>query len=270
MADEILYEVSDPVATIRLNRPDKLNALTYSMLRALREAVDAAADDPRAVGIVISGEGRGFCAGLDASVLAATSAQGSSARGRDVPGELPGLVSYLLRVPKPVIAAVNGPAAGGGFVLACLCDVRFASTQASFTTVFSKRGLVAEHGTSWILPRLLGAGRALELLWSSRRVGAEEALRIGLVEFVTEPGELVERAQAFVRDLAANVSPGSLRETKRLVYDHLGLGYEAALRDADTAQWRAIDHPDALEGAQSYLGKRPPRFARIGGAKEKR
>jgi len=264
MSDDILYEVADPVATIRLNRPDKLNALTYPMLRSLREAVDEAAADPRAVGIVITGEGRGFCAGLDASVLAETSSRGSSARTREPAGELPGLVSYLLRVPKPVIAAVNGPAAGGGFVLAAMSDVRFASTQASFTTVFSKRGLIAEHGTSWILPRLLGAGRALELLWSSRRVSAEEALRIGLVEFVTAPEELVARAQDFVRDLAANVSPGSLRETKRLVYDHLGIGVEASLRDADTAQWRALDHPDALEGAKSYLEKRPPKFARIG------
>ncbi len=266
MSHEILYDVSDPVATIRLNRPDKLNALTYSMLRALREAVDASSADPRVVGIVITGEGRGFCAGLDASVLAETSAAGSSAKPPVAAGELPGLVSYLLQVPKPVIAAVNGPAAGGGFVLAAMSDVRFASRDASFTTVFSKRGLVAEHGTSWILPRLLGAGRALELLWSSRRVGAEEALRIGLVEFVTEPGELVARAQEFVRELAANVSPGSLRETKRLVYDHLGLGVEAALRDADTAQWRVLDHPDAREGATSYLEKRPPVFARIGRA----
>jgi enoyl-CoA hydratase/carnithine racemase len=263
VADEILYEVDDPVATIRLNRPDKLNALTYPMLRALRAAVDDAAADPRVVGIVITGNGRGFCAGLDASVLAATSSQGSSARTSVAEGELPGLVSYLLRVPKPVIAAVNGPAAGGGFVLACMSDVRFASSEASFTTVFSKRGLISEHGTSWILPRLLGAGRALELLWSSRKVGAEEALRIGLVEFVTPPAELVERAHAFVRELAANASPGSLRETKRLVYDHLGIGVEPALRDADAAQWRALDHPDALEGAQSYLEKRPPRFARL-------
>lgn len=265
MSDEILSEVSDPVATIRLNRPDKLNALTPAMLRALRAAVDDAAADPRVVGIVITGEGRGFCAGLDTSVLAATSARGSAARTSAPAGELPGLVSYLLRVPKPVIAAVNGPAAGGGFVLACLCDVRFASTQASFTTVFSKRGLVAEHGTSWILPRLLGAGRALELLFSSRKLDAAEALRIGLVEFVTEPDALVARAQDFVRELAANASPGSLRETKRLVYEHLGLGVEAALRDADAAQWRALDHPDALEGATSHLEKRAPRFARIGG-----
>ncbi|HEU4428619.1 MAG TPA: enoyl-CoA hydratase-related protein [Myxococcota bacterium] len=264
MSDEILTEVVDPVATIRLNRPDKLNALTYSMLRALRAAVDEAAADARVVGIVITGAGRGFCAGLDASVLASTSAAGSASKPAEVAGELPGLVSYLLRVPKPVIAAVNGPAAGGGLVLAALCDVRFASTDASFTTVFSKRGLVAEHGTSWILPRLLGAGRALELLWSSRRVGAEEALRIGLVEFLTPPEELVARAQQFVRELAASASPASLRETKRLVYDHLGLGFEPALRDADAAQWRQLDHPDALEGATSYLEKRAPRFARVG------
>lgn len=268
MSDDILYDVTDPVATIRLNRPEKLNAMTYPMLRALRSAVDAASEDPRVVGIVITGEGRGFCAGLDASVLAATSSAGSSARAPEQPGELLGLASYLLRVPKPVIAAVNGPAAGGGFVLAMMSDVRFASSEASFTTVFSKRGLIAEHGTSWILPRLVGAGRSLELLWSSRRVGAEEALRIGLVEFVTEPGELVARAQQFVRDLAANVSPGSLRDTKRLVYDHLGMGFEPALRDADAAQWRALDRPDALEGANSYLEKRPPQFARLGGSNE--
>jgi len=234
------------------------------MLRALRAAVDDAATDARVVGIVITGQGRGFCAGLDASVLAKTSAAGSAGKPAQTPGELPGLVSYLLRVPKPVVAAVNGPAAGGGFVLAALCDVRFASADASFTSVFSKRGLVAEHGTSWILPRLVGAGRALELLWSSRRVGAEEALRIGLVEFVTKPDELVARAQAFVRELSASVSPASLRETKRLVYDHLGFGFEPALRDADAAQWRQLDHPDALEGASSYLEKRPPRFARVG------
>lgn len=265
MSELVKITIKDHVADVRLNRPEKYNALSPQMFKAIIEAGKTVAKDTSIRAVVLSGEGRGFCAGLDASVLAETSAAGSGSRPREAPGELPGLVSYLLRVPKPVIAAVNGPAAGGGFVLAALCDVRFASTQASFTTVFSKRGLVAEHGTSWILPRLLGAGRALELLWSSRRVSAEEALRIGLVEFVTEPVELVARAQGFVRELAANVSPGSLRETKRLVYDHFGLGYEAALRDADAAQWRAIDHPDALEGARSYLEKRPPRFARIGG-----
>src|SRR5262245_40314689 len=121
MSDEILYEVTDPVATIRLNRPERLNALTHPMLRAFREAVDEAANDRRVVGLVVTGQGRGFCAGLDASVLAETSRRGSSAKGAEPPpGELPGLFSYLLRVPKPVVAAVNGPAAGGGLVLAAM------------------------------------------------------------------------------------------------------------------------------------------------------
>jgi enoyl-CoA hydratase/carnithine racemase len=263
VADEILVEVADPVATIRLNRPDKLNAFTYPMLAALRAAIDDAVRDPAVVGIVISGNGRGFCAGLDASVLGATAARGSAARGTPDPNEIPGLFTYLLAVPKPVVAAINGPTAGGGFVLAALCDVRFASRDAWLTTVFSKRGLVAEHGTTWILPRLLGAGRALELLWSSRRVDAEEAARIGLVEFLTEPADLVERAQAFVRDLAANASPASLADTKRLVYRHLGVGFPEALREADAVQWAAMDRPDAREGAQALLEKRPPRFPRL-------
>jgi enoyl-CoA hydratase/carnithine racemase len=263
MSDDVLFEIADPVALIRLNRPEKLNALTHPMLGEIRRAVDAAAADPAVVGIVITGNGRGFCAGLDASVLGATAQRGSTARGTPDANEIPGLFTYLLGVPKPVVAAINGPAAGGGFVLAALCDVRFASREAWLTTVFSKRGLVAEHGTTWILPRLLGAGRALELLWSSRRVDAEEAARIGLVEFLTEPGDLVARAQAFVRDLAANVSPASLADTKRMVYRHLGVGYPEALREADAVQWAAMDRPDAREGAQALLEKRPPRFPRL-------
>src|SRR5215475_6673726 len=149
---DIEVEIADPVALIRLARPDKLNAFTYPMLAEIRAAVDAAAADPRVVGIVITGRGRGFCAGLDAETLAATTIRGSGARERPPADEVPGLFTYLLRVPKPVIAAVNGVAAGGGFVLAAMCDVRFASTAASFTSIFTKRGLVAEHGISWTVP----------------------------------------------------------------------------------------------------------------------
>jgi enoyl-CoA hydratase/carnithine racemase len=193
-SDEVLVDVDDPVAVITLNRPERLNALTYSMLRDLRRAVDAAAADPAVVGIVITGAGRGFCSGLDAEVLRATTERGSAGRsdaasstegagdGDGGAAEVPGLFTWLLAVPKPVIAAVNGVAAGGGVVLAAMSDLRFASRDASFVTVFGKRGLISEHGTTWILPRLVGAGRALDLLWSSRRVEADEALRIGLVE----------------------------------------------------------------------------------------
>ena len=267
--DELVrYQIDDPVALITLCRPEQLNALTYPMLAAFRAAVRRAEADPAVVGIVVTGDGRGFCAGLDADVLKQTTAPGA-ARARDADGstgEVPGLFTYLLAVGKPVIAAVNGPAAGGGFVLAVMCDVRFASEAASFTTVFSKRGLIAEHGTSWILPRLLGAGRALDLLWSSRKVEAAEALRIGLVEDVVPAADLLARARRYIVELAEVASPGSLRDTKRLVYAHLGVGYPEALAEADRVQWEAIARPDAGEGAASLLERRPPRFERLGGS----
>jgi enoyl-CoA hydratase/carnithine racemase len=264
---DIELEVSDPVALIRLNRPEKLNAFTYPMLAEIRAAVDSAVEDPRVVGIVITGNGRGFCAGLDSEALAATTTRGSGAREWSATAdEVPGLFTYLLRVPKPVIAAVNGVAAGGGFVLAAMCDVRFASSAASFTAIFTKRGLVAEHGTTWTIPRLVGPGRALDLLWTSRRIDAAEAARVGLVEYLVEPADLVAAASRYVAELAASVSPAALADTKRMVYEHLGQGYADALVDADATAWRAIDRPDAREGASALLEKRAPKFARIAGS----
>ncbi|MFN3231026.1 MAG: enoyl-CoA hydratase-related protein [Alphaproteobacteria bacterium] len=164
-----------------------------------------------------------------------------------------------------MIAAVNGVAAGGGLVLAALCDLRFAAPEAQFTTVFSKRGLISEHGTSWILPRLLGPGRALDLLWSSRKIGAEEALRIGLVEFLTGPDDLLDQACTYVAELAANVSPASMRDTKRLVYSHMGLGFDPALRETHEVMRASLKRTDAKEGVDSFVNRRPPNFPRIKG-----
>jgi enoyl-CoA hydratase/carnithine racemase len=262
--DDVLLEIADPVALIRLNRPDKLNAFTYPMLAEIRRAVDAAAADPRVVGIVITGNGRGFCAGLDAGTLQQTASRGAAARAPLREGELPGLFSYLMRVPKPVIAAVNGVAAGGGLVLAAMCDVRFASSAATFTAIFTKRGLVAEHGTTWTIPRLVGVGRALDLLWTSRRIDAAEAERIGLVEYLAEPGDLLDAASRYVAELAATVSPEALADTKRMVYEHAGLTYREALPDADETAWRALSRSDASEGAQALVEKRAPKFKRLG------
>lgn len=259
---DIRYEVDDPVALVTLDRPDKLNALTHPMLRGLREAVDAAAADPAVVGIVVTGAGRGFCSGLDASALAETASAGSASRPKTE--GVPGLFSWLLEVPKPVVAAVNGVAAGGGFVLAVMSDVRIASRAASFTSIFSKRGLIAEHGTTWIVPRLIGAGAALDLLWTSRRIDAAEAQRIGLVQQVVEPDVLLESARRYVTDLAENVSPASLADTKRLVYRQLGVGYEEALHETDAVQYAALDRADAKEGAAALLEKRAPSFPRLG------
>jgi enoyl-CoA hydratase/carnithine racemase len=259
------YEVDDPIALITLDRPATLNALTTEVLVAFQRAVADAERDPAVVAIVVTGAGRGFCSGLDASQLQATTTAGSAGRPEVGEGDVPGLFTWLLAVTKPVIAAVNGVAAGGGFVLAVMSDLRIASTDASFTTVFSKRGLIAEHGMTWALPRLVGTGRALDLLWSSRRIGAEEAFRMGLVDRVVEPDTLLSAARDYVVDLAQNASPASLRDTKRLVYRHWGASYEAALREADEVQWAALDRADAREGAAALLERRPPHFDRLGG-----
>jgi enoyl-CoA hydratase/carnithine racemase len=259
---EIRYEVEDPVAVITLDRPEKLNALTYPMLRDFRNAVNEAAADRAVVGIVVTGAGRGFCSGLDAATLAETTAVGSSAQQKT--DEVPGMFTWLLAIPKPVIAAVNGVAAGGGFVLTVMSDIRIASRSASFTTIFSKRGLVSEHGTTWIVPRLIGTGAALDLLWSSRRIDADEAYRLGLVQQIVEPDDLLATARQYVTDLAENVSPASMADTKRLVYSHLGLGYPEALREADDATYAALDRMDAKEGATALLERRPATFPRLG------
>ena len=159
---------------------------------------------------------------------------------------------------------MNGVAAGGGFVLAAMSDLRIASTAAEFTTIFSRRGLIAEHGTTWILPRLIGAGAALDLLWSSRKIDAAEAYRIGLVQQVVAPDDLLAACRRYVVDLAEQVSPASLADTKRLLYGHLGVGYEDALRETDEVQYAALDRIDAKEGAAALLEKRPPSFPRLG------
>jgi enoyl-CoA hydratase/carnithine racemase len=258
-------EVDEPTAIIRLDRPEKLNAFTFEMIDEIRAAVDRAVADERAVGIVITGTGRAFSAGLDAGDLARSAAEGaplSAEEHRGDPQPTPALFSYLLRAPKPVIAAVNGVAAGGGFVLAMMCDLRFASEDASFTTVFSRRGLIAEHGTSWLLPRLVGTSRALDLLWSSRRIDAAEALRIGFVDRVVASARLLEEAKAYVRELAANVSPRSIAVIKSEIYRHWSLAMAAAFEDADRLMRAALRHPDATEGVKSFVERRPPRFAR--------
>lgn len=261
---DIELTIDDPVAVLRLNRPDKLNAFTYDTLREIRAAIDACAADTRVVGIVITGNGRGFCAGLDAATLAAVTSAPAASRAEEESNALPGIFSYLLHVPKPVICAINGVAAGGGLILALMSDLRIASSAASFTTVFLKRGLIAEHGSSWLLPRLVGVGRALDLLWMSDRIDAEAALRFGLVESVVEPDALLTTACDYVRRLAVTSSPAAIAETKRLLYRHLGTGYVEALREADASQWKFVGAPDAREGAAALLEKRQPKFARLG------
>lgn len=256
---EIQFETLGRVALIRLNRPERLNALTPAMLAEIRDLVGRAESDPEVTAIAFTGEGRGFCSGLDSAALVDATAAGSKGQ-RSAGAGLPGMFSYLLEVSKPVISAVNGVAAGGGFILAMMSDLRFGSENASFTTVFSKRGLVAEHGASWLLPRLVGPSRALDLLWSSRRLGAEEALRIGLLDRVVAADALIEAVVDYVGQLAEAVSPKSIAIMKAQVYRHLGEAARPALEDSDRLTKASLDHPDAKEGAMALVERRAPKF----------
>jgi enoyl-CoA hydratase/carnithine racemase len=259
----VLYDVEGPLGIVRLDRPEKLNAFTFEMVGEIRSVMDAAASDPRVIAIAVTGNGRAFSAGLDTGDLARSASGDPAAQSRPSsdPEELPALFSHILRVPKPVIAAVNGVAAGGGFVLAMMCDLRFAATSASFTTAFSRRGLVAEHGTSWLLPRIVGLNRALDLMWSARRFSADEAFRIGFVDRLVPDEQLLDEVRAYVDELAANVSPRSMAVMKRQLYGDSGLPMADALRGADVHVQAALVHPDATEGVVSFVERRPPRFA---------
>ena len=266
---DVVVETDGPVAIVRLDRDEKLNAFTYRMIDAIRDAVESAVADPAVVGIVITGSGRSFSAGLDMGDLGRTSRGevGPSAEGEPAAAppaarrELPALFSFLLEVPKPVIAAVNGICAGGGLVLAMMCDLRFASTSASFTSAFSKRGLIAEHATAWLLPRMMGTSRALDVLWSSRTFDAQDAYRMGFVDRLAPPDDLLPSAIAYVRELAATVAPRSIASMKRQVYSGLSLSIEDSCDEADDLMRASLDHPDLKEGVESFLERRPPRFA---------
>jgi enoyl-CoA hydratase/carnithine racemase len=257
----VAMEIDGPMGLVRLDRPEKLNAFTFTMIQEIRDAVDEAAADERVVAVVITGTGRAFSAGLDTGDLTRSTEGdvGSDAR-RDDPDELPALFSHLLRVSKPVIAAVNGVAAGGGFILAMMSDLRFAAESASFTTAFSKRGLIAEHLISWLLPRQVGINHALDLLWSARRMNAEEAFGIGFVDRLVPDGALLDEVRAYVDDLAANVSRRSMAVMKAQVYGDLS----RSLRDGSVAGEEQVQlslaHPDAKEGVLSFLERRPPNF----------
>ena len=261
--EQVGYERRGALAIIRLERPDALNALTYPMIAGVERRAREAEADPAVFAICITGQGRGFCAGIDMSVLSRHTQGEAPGKARSDEGRRarPALFSFLLDISKPVIAAINGVGAGGGFVLAMMCDLRFMADDASLITVFSKRGLIAEHGTSWLLPRMVGLSRALDLLWSSRKVDSAEAHRIGLADRVVPGERLLDEVQAYVAQMAETVSPRALAVIKAQVHRHLESSFEAAALESDALMGEALKHPDAAEGARSFIERRPPRFA---------
>jgi enoyl-CoA hydratase/carnithine racemase len=254
-SEVVLYEVAGGVATITLNRPDRLNAWTQAMGEQYFDSLDRAAADPEVRAIVVTGAGRGFCAGADMDML-------KSIGGGDavVGSERRRFPSHTLDIPKPVIAAVNGPCAGFGLVVALMCDIRFAAAGAKFTSAFVRRGLIAEYGSAWLLPRLIGPGRALDVLLSGRVFLAEEALQMGIVNQVAPGEKLLQEAGAYARDLAENCSPWSMAQIKRQVYGDLDRDFRGALDSALELMATSLQGADFKEGVDSFLEQRPPHF----------
>ena len=264
---QILLSRVGAVATVTLNRPDKLNAWTPAMEIALRRIMAQLAADDSVRAIVLTGSGKAFCAGIDVAALKDL-AQGERDISRPPPevqaamgeGDFEQRYSYLLGVPQPVICALNGPAAGIGIVLALYCDIRYASTRAKLAASFARRGLVAEHGIGWMLPRIIGLPRALEWLLTGSTLQAEEAERIGLVSAVFEAESFAAEVAERARVIAATVSPRSARIIKRQLHESAAQSLAFACQVAAVEVTAAIVSEDFREGVQHFLEKRPAAF----------
>jgi enoyl-CoA hydratase/carnithine racemase len=266
--EEILFQNDDNIATITLNRPATLNAWTRTMERELHHALMTVERDPEVRVIIITGSGKGFCAGGDKSLLedlAKRPCDPALAIHRppmrhDIRPDFQGRFSYLWGLSKPVIAAINGPAAGVGLVLALYCDWRFATPTAKLTAAFSKLGLAAEHGAAWLLPRLIGLPRATDLLLSSRTLSGADAQSIGLVHAVFDAETLSTEVSAFARHLATTISPRSMAMIKRQLHEGLFSTLSESIALAEKENETALQSQDFAEGLASIRERRPPRF----------
>ena len=275
--EDLTYEVKDRVALLTLNRPDKLNAWTAAMEKSVKRAMAAAVADETVRVIVVTGAGRGFCAGADMNLLQsikpgnwedrdlATASREekvdfASGLGPDVSPHYGGRFGYLMQVKKPIIAAINGPAAGLGLVFALYADMRFAGSEAKFTTSFASRGLIAEHGVSWLLPHLVGPARSLDLLMSARKVMADEAASMGLVNRVFPQENFMANVMDYARMLAETVSPRSMAVMKAQIWKALFQNFDEALAVGDSEMQKSFASADFKEGVAHFVEKRAANF----------
>lgn len=268
---EILTGLTDGVLTITLNRPDRLNAWTGTMQVEVETAIRAGGADEAVRVIILTGAGRGFCAGADMNRLQSIQATGGDGQGEGVaapkpaaPSPLeqmfPGRFGHMFACPKPIIAAINGPCAGIGLILTLFADMRYAASDAKFTTAFAQRGLIAEHGIAWQLPRLVGEANALDLLFTARKFDGVEAERLGLVNKAMPGDELMGYVNDLARHLSTQVSPRSVAIMKRQVRESYFQSYAASLEVADGEMEASFATHDFKEGVASFVERRAPAF----------
>lgn len=268
--EDILYRVEDGVAVVTLNRPHKLNAWRGEMDRDVRAAMRAANDDPAVKVIILTGAGKGFCAGADMNMLQTIQSGDAQTSSAVVNSHKPWdatanenfqkQYSWFPAVQKPIMAGINGAAAGLGLIISLYCDIRFAADNAKFTTAFSRRGLVAEHGISWLLPRLIGFANAADLLYSARVITAAEAKDMGLVSRIIPAASFEAEVMAYAKMLATEVSPRSLREMKREIWNAQFQSLGQAIDAANADMPPSFKSEDFKEGIAHFMEKRAPKF----------
>jgi enoyl-CoA hydratase/carnithine racemase len=275
--NEVLYDVTDRIATVTLNRPDRMNSIDDSMPVNIAKAMTKAANDPGVRAIILTGAGRAFCAGADIGRLQRRAGGARPPTPADDPTVVPAIAtghgpdlgpefadvrrySYFMRIGKPVIGALNGATAGLGMIMALCCDMRMASDRMIFTTAFAQRGLIAEHGIAWLLPRLVGPSNAIDLLMSARRVTAKEALDMGLVNRIYPQDTFMDDVRTYVRVLTDTVSPHSMAVIKAQTWKGMFETYAENLAEADKQIVANYPYPDYKEGVSHFVEKRPANF----------
>jgi len=260
------YSVADAIAIITLNRPERMNALTKVMEAELLAAVEAAARDKSVRAMILTGAGRAFCAGMDMDELEVLPPEDIRAEQWMRPYDMNRRADYQTRysyfpaAPKPIISAINGAAAGLGLIMALYSDFRIASDKAVFATAFAKRGLIAEHGIAWMLPRIIGHANATDLLLTSRKIDAAEALSMGLVNRVVSADSLMEDAEQLARQLSNEVSPRSVRVMKQQLWEAPFQSLGEAVARANSEMVLSLQSEDFKEGIAHFVQRRPARF----------